>query len=253
MAEAVEVIREEKPFEFLVNAVLAIEKLRVAAQVRQTHLAKQSRSDAETDELLKRIRGLEDYADERVAHLIQNHPAYPWFSRVKGVGRENIGKVIGLIDIEKANTISALWKFAGYAVENGKAPKRKKDGGKLSYNSRLRSMCWRLGGSLMKASGKFYDCYSKEKDKYVQKCLSNGIKIVPASQLPKNNGKRYEPEGVISEGHIHNYALRKMIKLFLACLWLVWREVVELPTRAPYSHEYQGHTTMISPEDMTDR
>ncbi len=244
------VVKEEKPFEFLVNSVLAIEKLRVAAQVRQTHLTNQKRKDAETDELLIRIKGLEDYADGRVAQLIKNHPAYPWFSRVKGIGRENIGKVIGLVDIEKANTISSLWKFAGYSVENGKAPKRQKGGGKLSYNSRLRSMCWRLGVSLMRGGGKFHDFYSKEKDKYIKKCLSKGMKIVPASQLPRDNGKRYESEGVISEGHVHNYALRKMIKLFLGCLWLVWREAAGLPTRQPYSHEYQGHTKLIGPWEM---
>jgi len=150
-----EVVKEQKPFEFLINAVLAIEKLRVAAQVRKTHLELRGRQDVETDELLVRIKGLEEYADGRVAYMIQSHPAYPWFSRVKGVGRENIGKVVGLVDIRKANTISALWQFAGYGVDAGKAPKRVKNGGKLVYNSRLRSMCWRLATSLMKGSGKF--------------------------------------------------------------------------------------------------
>lgn len=253
MDEKVTAVKEEKAFEFLVDSSLIIEKLRVAVQVRQTHLKNQKRKDPETDSLLERVRGLEEYVDDRVANLIKNHPAYPWFGQVKGVGKENIGKVIGLFDIEKADTISALWKFAGYSVENGKAPKREKGAGKLSYNSRLRSMCWRLGTSLLKARGKFYDFYSQEKKKYLQKYQTQGIKIVPAAQLPKNNGKRYEPSGIISEGHIHNQALRKMIKFFLACLWLVWREATNLPTRQPYALEYQGHTKFISPWEMTDR
>ncbi|MDI6883047.1 MAG: hypothetical protein QMC93_01045 [Patescibacteria group bacterium] len=245
---------EKRPFEFLVKSVLQIEKLRVAAQVRQTHLGKQNRKDLETDELLARIRVLENYADNRLGKLLEEHPAYLWFSRVKGVGRENIAKVVGLVDIDRANTISSLWKFAGYHVENGKAPKRQKGGGKLSYNSRLRSMSWRLGSSLLRARGKFYDFYSQEKEKYIQKCSQKGIKIVSASQLPKDEkGKRYEPEGVISEGHIHNYALRKMIKLFLACLWLVWRERVGLPIRPSYPIEHLGHTTVIDPWEMVDR
>lgn len=248
------VIKEEKPFEFLVNAMLTIEKLRIAAQVRQTHLENQERNDPETNELFKKINDLEVYVDKRIATLIKDHPAFYWFSKIKGIGKENIGKVVGLIDIEKADTISALWKFAGYAVENGKAPKRQKGAGKLSYNSRLRSMCWRLGNSLMKGNGKFYDYYLNEKNKYIERCQREGKKIVPAAQLPKGeNGKRHEPEGMISEGHIHNQALRKMIKLFLACLWLTWREAVDLPTRAPYAIEYQGHTNIISPWDMTDR
>ncbi len=247
------VVKEQKPFEFLINAVLAIEKLRVAAQVRQTHLKLRGRQDVETDELLVRIKDLEDYADGRVAKMIQSHPAYPWFSRVKGVGRENIGKVVGLVDIHKANTISALWQFAGYGVSDGKAPKKVKNGGKLKYNSKLRSMCWRLGTSLMKGSGKFYEFYCAEKAKYMQRYAQQGVKVVPANKLPQKDGKFYEPEGIISEGHVHNQALRKMIKLFLACLWLVWREAEGLPTRAPYSAEYQGHTHIISPWEMTDR
>jgi len=245
--------KEQKPFEFLINAVLEIEKLRVAAQVRQTHLGLQGRQDTETDELLSRIKDLEEYADGRVAEIIKGHSAYPWFSRVKGIGRENIGKVLGLVDINKANTISALWQFAGYGVKDGRAPKRVKGGGKLTYNSQLRSMCWRLGGSLLKGSGKFYEFYVVEKTKYVERYLREGVKIVPTNKLPKKDGKYYEPEGVISEGHVHNQALRKMIKIFLACLWLVWREAEGLPTRAPYSAEYQGHTHIISPWEMVDR
>lgn len=247
-------VKSAKPFEFLLNAVFEIEKLRVAAQVRKTHLAKNGRQDPETDALFEKIKELEKYADDRVAALIKSHPAYSWFSKVKGIGRENIGKVVGLVDIEKADTISSLWKFAGYAVdENGKAPKRKKNGGKLSYNSRLRSMCWRLGGSLMKGKGKFFEYYCEEKDKYVERLGSKGIKIVPATKLPKKEGKRYEPDDMISEGHLHNMALRKMIKLFLACLWLIWRENCKLPTRKPYVLEYKNHTTFIGPWEMTDR
>ncbi|MEK7555259.1 MAG: hypothetical protein AAB516_00330 [Patescibacteria group bacterium] len=254
MAEKIVVeVKEENPFVFLVRSMLQVEKLRVATQVRQTHLKLQARVDLETDKLLERIDDLEKYADERIASLIKSHPAYPWFSRVKGVGKENIGKVIGLVDIEKANTISALWKFAGYHVDNGKAPKRVKGGGKLGYNSQLRSMCWRLASSLLKGQGKFYKYYLVEKGKYQSRFISQGMKIVPASQLSRNNGKKQETEGKISEGHIHNMALRKMIKLFLACLWLEWRKAEGLSTRSPYSHEYQGHTTMISPEEMVDR
>ena len=93
----------------------------------------------------------------------------------------------------------------------------------------------------------------RSKEKYIKRYISNGGKIVSANRLPKDNGKRYETEKIISEGHIHNMALRKMIKLFLGCLWLSWREAENLPIRQPYSHEYQGHTKMISPQEMTDR
>ena len=154
-------VNPTKTLTTLVSAALAIEKLRVASEIRQTHLTRQEKRDPETDELHRRLKDLEDFVDGRVGYLIQSHPAYPWFSEVKGVGRENIAKVVALIDIQKANTISSLWKFAGLSVENGVAPKRRKGGGKLEFNSQLRSMCWRLGLSLLRARGKFYNYYLK--------------------------------------------------------------------------------------------
>lgn len=237
----------------MVDATLVIEKLRVASEVRQTHLALQGRQDKETDELHRRLKDLEDFTDGRVAYLIQQHPAYHWFSRVKGIGKENIAKVVALVNISKADTPSSLWKFSGFSVEDGIAPKRVKGGGKLSYNSQLRSMCWRLGSSLLRAKGKFYDYYLKEKDKYYQRYENQSIKIVPATSLPKKNGKRYEPSNMISEGHIHNMALRKMIKLFLVCLWVTWREAEGLPLTKPYAIDVLKHNSYIDAWEMVDK
>lgn len=168
------------------------------------------------------------------------------------MGQENIAKVVANIDIALDDTPSSLWKFAGFSVENGAAPKRVKGGGRLQYDSQLRSLCWRLGSSLLRANGKFYNYYLKEKDKYYQKYENQGVKIVPATSLPKKDGKRYEPDGVMSEGHVHNMALRKMIKLFLACLWVVWREAEGLPITKPYAIDRLGHNSYIDPWDMVE-
>jgi len=298
----------------MVDAAVAIEKLRVASEVRQTHLFlnglkaleeegiitaeqvatykknwEKHRStegipqehrlhDVETDELVRRQKDLEYFVDGRVAYLIKGHPAYPWFSLVLGVGRENIGKVVGPVDIKRAKTISALWKFTGFAPDKeGKAMRRVKGGGKLEYNSQLRSMCWRLASSLKRARGKFYEYYLKEKDKYTKRFLNQGYKILPTPQgkfvclncgeswakkrdigLCCNNPSiekklREEPPGVIWLGHLDAMAVRKMIKLFLACLWLVWREAERLPITKPYAIEKLGHSKAISPWEMVDR
>lgn len=238
----------------LVDAALAVEKVRVRTQVRQSHLQIDGRTDAETDALLEKLLGIEKYVDGRCADIIQSHPAYPWFSRVKGIGKENIGKVIGQIDINKASTISALWKFAGYAPVDGHAAKRVKGGGKLEYNSQLRVMSWRLGSSLLRANGKFKDYYDAQKARYMENFKSRGIQVVPAASLPKDEqGKRRESDVCISEGHVHNMALRKMIKLFLGCLWLSWRSAAGLPVTQPYAIDKLGHDSLISPEDLVDR
>jgi hypothetical protein len=253
-----------KTLNALVDATLAIEKVRVASEVRQSHLKLQNKVDPETDELRRRLVDLENYVDGRIATHLKAHPAYPWFSRVKGIGLENIGKIIELVRIEPeykddgselpyANTISALWKFAGYAPnEDGKAMKCK-TGEKLPYNSQLRSMCWRVGGSLLRAKGKFYKYYLSQKEQYQARYEAQDIKIVPAAALPKINGKKNEGNEYISEGHIHNMALRKMIKLFLSCLWLKWREGEGLPVTNPYPIDKLGYKSFIDPWEMTDK
>jgi len=61
----------------------------------------------------------------------------------------------------------------------------------------------------LSSKGKFYDYYLTGKDKYYDKYENQGIKIVPASSSPKNDGERYEPQGVIAEGHVQKRAMRK--------------------------------------------
>jgi hypothetical protein len=250
--EKAERLAAASPFKFLVDSMLNVEQLRVSVQIRRTHLGLKGRSDEETDNLFERLQGLEAYLDERVALLLQEHPAHHWFSRVKGVGDENIAKIIGMVDITKAPTVSSLWSFAGYGVVDGKAPRREK-GQKLAYNSQLRTMCWRLAGSLLKANGKYKAVYDKEKMKLSERFAREGRKIVPAAQLPKVDGKRAENEQFISEGHIHHMALRKMIKLFLSHLWQVWRGAEGLPVREPWAMQYGGHTTIITPWEMMEK
>jgi len=266
-----------KTLTHMVDAAVAVEKLRVASEVRQSHFALKGKQDPETDELHRRLKDLEEFVDGRVADLIQGHSAYTWFSRIKGVGGENIGKVVAPIDIERAKTISALWKFAGFSVEDGSAPRRVKGGGKLDYNSQLRSMCWRLASSLKRAKGCFYEYYIKEKGKYQERFLSQGYKILTTpsgrwacancgagwerkrditaccdnQQIEKK--LRQEPPGVIWLGHLDAMAVRKMIKLFLACLWLVWREAEGLPVTKPYAIDQLGHNSLIQPWEMVDR
>jgi len=131
-------------------------------------------------------------------------------------------------------------------------------GQKLQYNATLRTMCWRTGSSLLRAKGKFYAYYCEQKERYTQRMSNTGVSIVPASKLPVvriegMKARKAETDSVISEGHVHNYALRKMIKLFLACLWLEWREGEGLPVTKPYAIDVLQHDSFIKPKDMIDK
>lgn len=251
-----------KDLGFLVRTQLAIEKIRVATQVRNTHLHHHNQNDPICEELQDMLKDAENFVNRNIAEIMEAHPAAPWFSRVNGIGYENIAKVIGLIRIKPdpedpqkkyAKTISSLWKFAGMHTENGKAPKAVR-GKKLEFNKQLRSMAWRIGRSLCRARGAYYEYYLKQKAQYRIKLLDKGVKIIPATELPyKMRGSRkirYEPKGIISIGHLDNMAKRKMIKLFLANLWLVWREAEGLPITEPWVIAHGGHAHIIDPWEM---
>lgn len=275
-------------FPFLVDSMLAIQNWRVATQVRNSHLLRnEGQGDENTRTVFQKTQELEEFIENLVADQLKTHPAYHWFSRIKGIGNENIAKIVGLIDINRAPTVSSLWKYAGYHVVDGKGPKKTK-GQKLEYNARLRTMCWRTAGALMKAGlrqvcaqcqaprkrtedndvapcrcgstvfqatakTRYAEIYLAEKARLTERYAREGRQIVPAAKLPKKDGKHYEPPDMISEGHLHNQALRKMTKLFLSHLWLVWRSAEGLPIREPYVQEKMGHTTIIDPWEMVDK
>jgi hypothetical protein len=240
---------ENNVISIISDAINYVQKVRVASQVRQAHLAKQNKKCDITERIYGRAADFEKWLENELSKEVKNHPAYDWFSQVKGIGNINIGKVICHIDIEKASTISKLWRFAGFGVINGCAEKRKK-GEKLHFNKELKTMCWRLGKSLIRAKGKYYDFYISEKKKLIEKALAKGKKVVSAAELPKKNGKRLEDNEHISIGHIDMMAMRKMIKLFLAHLWLKWREAEGLSITEPYSIGLQNHSGYISPDEM---
>jgi len=288
----------------LVNSELAIEKERIRHDIRLTHLGLQNKTCEDTAKVRDMLLGVEHWIEERIAELLKEHPAYPWFSRVKGVGPENIAKCLSplrikpekgyrknketkkleLVNLPYATTISDVWSFSGYGLNGDGQAMKPKEGEVLHYNKELRSMWWRLGSSILKAGlrqkcskcgkamgqkaieahlcegakfttvavSQFSRYYLSEKAKYIQIYLNKGWRIVPAVNLPKKEGRKYEPEGIISEGHIHNMALRKMIKLFQACLFLVWREAEGLPPTKPYALDKLGHDSMIKPWGMVD-
>lgn len=144
---------------------------------------------------------------------------------LKGVGAISAAKVLADIDITRANTISALWRHAGYGVVNG-ARERYEKGESAHFNRRLKIACRLVGESFLKSRSPYADIYYSAKQHYA----ATHPEWIPA--------------------HAHNAALGKMIKLFLSHLWQVWRELEGLPTREPYASEHLRHENIMRPESF---
>jgi hypothetical protein len=53
-----------------------------------------------------------------------------------------------------------------------------------------------------------------------------------------------------TKAHIHNASMRKMIKLWLAHLWMVWRSFEGLPVTQPWIAGENGHHRIYMPEEF---
>jgi len=256
------------------------EKFRIATGNRIKALEKRGRRDLLIERVYADLTHMEGYLTERLIELIRAHPAWDWARRINGVGEKSFARLVGRIyryypGIEnlpekerKACTSRTLNGRCGredphyHGIEQyqtggqlkahlGLAPGQLRvKGEKINFDPIGKSRCWVLGGNLIKQKGKFYEKFLDYKNSIYSR---PGLKIVPTKELPKRgDGKRYEPEGVMSQGHALALALHKMIALFVSCLWEVWRKAEGYPTREPYAIEYLEHTERIDPWEMID-
>jgi len=180
---------------------------------------------------LEDTRLLEDKIKFRIMNVMKHMPLYTeWASKVKGIGPLLLAQAVALIgDISRFPNVSKLWKYSGYHVEEGKAP-RKRRGAKASWNHKLKTVFWKIGRQLIMAKGSYYRYYLKFRKYYDER----------------------EDLKDESDLHKHMMAMRRMIKLFISHLWAVWRELEGLPVTEPYPIAILGHKTYISPWDMTE-
>jgi hypothetical protein len=172
----------------------------------------------------ERFSGLEKYATEDIKTLAQDIPIIDLMIDVKGVGYTLAAKVVSMIDIERADTVSALWRYGGYGVIDGEAERRRK-GEKLHYNSRLKTTLHLLGKSLIRKDSAYRPEYDKARVYYDE----------------------HRPDW--TKLHKHYAAMRKVIKLWLQHLWMTWRTLENLPTNEPYIMADPKHSRYKAPTE----
>jgi len=172
-----------------------------------------------------KFQELENECEDQIKDIAKDDAIIDAMINVKGIGLMLAAKVVSMIDIERASSVSALWRYSGYAVIDGEREKPTK-GEKLHYNARLKSSCYLVGGSFLKCNSPYRAIYDSAKEFY----------------------QANKPEW--TKAHIHNASMRKMIKMWLSHLWLVWRELRGLPTNMPYVNEKLNHTHYYSPKEF---
>jgi ribosomal protein L40E len=161
------------------------------------------------------------------------------------------------LGIERFDTVSKLWKYAGLAPFQ-----RRAKGEHLTFNPRLHTHLWKVVRSFMFQKIKICAKYGTKKHKKDTKCrkcgsenfrtkvsrgyylyqiirkeldarpdLANGMPVPPQ----QTRFKTYKP---IARQYM---AQRKMIKYFILCLFLKWRQLDGLPPTKSWAEKNIEH------------
>jgi hypothetical protein len=222
------------------------------------------------------------YTEERELYkemntALKGHPCWPWLKAVKGIGPTLACKLLARLDPVKATTPSAFWMYCGLATVPGERytcttcglVRDWPAGYNVTGKHQALNSTKPCSGALVKVAGTEdgvrvampkpakgqkagYDQYAKK----VMYLVGTGFLKVPGSkfeQVYRQERAKLDRERVgWPDGRKHLTALRKVEKLFLALLWVVWREAKGLPVTEPYAIAHMGHSpaSKINPWDM---
>ncbi len=191
----------------LTDTFYDIQKLRIAIGNRISSMQEPSLSSIAYD-LIELESGIEK---ELRAYLEPELIYHHYLSQIRGIGPILAANIIALIhDPRRFETVSALWHYCGYHVEDGHAPSLQK-GKRITWNPKMRNLGYKIGKSFVICGAGYRKYYEQYKERYL------------ASR----------PD--LSRAHVDAMARRKTVKLFLAHLWHVWRTLEHLPTTSPNS------------------
>ncbi len=195
-----------------------------------------------------------------------------YFEKIAGIGTIiSAGLLAHIHPIENYKNISRLWQMAGYGmnrycrncnsptfieVEYKKKGSKKKTiakrlkpfdecpvcgnettpviqrrtiGYQSNWNPKLKSLLYLLASSFVKQP----PTRSKYRKLYVQ--FKRDEKRAHPKKIKENGRIMY------NDGHLHNRAMRRLIKVFLAHLWETWRKMEKLPVTKAYAGQMMSH------------
>lgn len=189
-----------------------------------------------------------------LTYYTRNHPIGVWMTSITGVGPVIAAGMLAYIDIKKCNTAGSIWAYAGWDGSR----KVRKVGEKITWNPKFRVLCWKLGESFVKTSGRDSDVYGhlylEKKAWYEAKNEAGGFKEKAEEELKlKKYSKDSEAykcysQGKLPAGHINAMAKRFAVKMFLSHLFTLWYEYDRgEPAPKPFVQDHLGHVHIMPP------
>jgi hypothetical protein len=252
-------------------------QLRIGASERQNSLTPEDLSLYGITTIFENAQNFEKDIEKLIVKQLKNHALYTqYFIKIQGIGPLLAAGLIAYIDdVERFDHVSSLWQYSGYGM-NRFCPNCKKptfvdvkyDTGKIAkklhpfetcpvcdnetvpilqkrtigyqsnWNDKLKTLAWKATSSFVKQSA--------AKSKYRK--LYDKIKKDEHKKHPTK--KKVGDKVLFNDGHLHNRAMRKVSKIFLAHVWQTWRRQQGLPATEPYAKQLLGHSVV---EAFTDK
>ena len=208
---------------FLVDAyyIQQEDRKRTANQVR-------SMRDPSSDEphevlrwLMDNTWALENHIKVALGEYVAASPIGQWATSILGIGPVIAAGLEAHIDISKAPTVGHIWRYAGLDPTC-----EWKKGEKRPWNASLKTLCWKIGESFVKVSGKEKSLYGrlwKERKELEEKRNAAGefadqakAKLVKFKIGKTTDAYAHYSSGKLPPGHLHARAKRYAVKLFLS-------------------------------------
>ena len=240
---------------YLVDAyyIMQTQRIRADGQIRALSETKEPHEiltwlSGQSHTLENQVRGaLDRYTDA--------HPIGRWMKSIDGIGPVLSAGLLAHIDITRAATVGHIWRFAGLDPTQ-----EWKEGKKRPWNATLKTLCWKLGESFVKVSGKpdaFYgQVYATRKEWEIKQNQTgqrseNAARVLAKKKFRKDTvAKAAYEAGRLPDAHVHAMAKRYTVKLFLSHLHHKWYEHAHgEPPPKPYAITQLGHGHYIPPPD----
>jgi len=204
-------------------------------------------------------RAVDDEAAAAAAlrEMIEQHPAWPWLSSIRGIGHLLAARLLSRLDVTRAATPSAFWAYCGLGTIPGAAYRCARCTLEVAYplGYQVPATHRTLGGR-RECSGEFEAVADNQATRVAPRrgalggragydaqarisCYLIGLSMLRCRSEYRSFYDSARAKLAVSRPgwtpkRCHLTALRKMEKAFLRDLWLAWRTAVNMAVVPPY-------------------
>jgi hypothetical protein len=243
---------------YLVDAYYQIQENRKAAGNQVRALTKSK----EPHEVLQWLSDQNSTVEREIKKVLDGWtdsiPAARWAKSICGIGPVISAGLAAHVDPTRSRTAGGIWRFAGLDPTVEWKPKTKRP-----WNASLKCLCWKIGESFVKVSGREDDFYGKlylqrkqidsERNEAGAFADQAAAKLVRFNIAKNTDAYKAYSAGKLPPAHIHARAKRWAVKLFLSHFHHVaWTLATGTPPPKPFAIDILQHGHYIAPPNWPE-